>query len=316
MNVFQFIGEDEDLRTGNKVTQHVKHYDEVPDNKKSFPVYVQVKKDGVYAMVVCMSYGTAIFSRTGKHLKNVAFLEKWLETAKTEQAVYIAELCNDDCSLEQLSGMVNPNRKKPLDDEQEKLMAKSYLAFHDAISITGFKNGYSKMSYLERYSWMMSHLPIDARKLIITLVNSEEEADKYTREAIDLGEEGAVFKQHAAGMSDWQAGHKGYRMMKKVRGVDYDLLCIGVEEGKGKYAGKVANLLFRWKEDKIIKCMLGKGWTHDNAGEMWDNYKYGKMVDSPVGKIFQVYALQESSKGKLRLPKVGELRFDKTESDI
>jgi len=38
--------------------------------------------------------------------------------------------------------------------------------------------------------------------------------------------------------------------------------------------------------------------------------------DSPVGKIFQVYALEESSKGKLRLGKVGERRFDKDEADV
>jgi len=106
--------------------------------------------------------------------------------------------------------------------------------------------------------------------------------------------------------------------------VDYDLKCVGWEEGTGKYKGKVANLLFAWKGDKIIKAMLGKGWTHDAAEEMYQNCTYHDMVDmpgymhkdSPVDQIFQVYALQESSKGKLRLPKVGERRHDKEVSDI
>jgi hypothetical protein len=70
--------------------------------------------------------------------------------------------------------------------------------------------------------------------------------------------------------------------------------------------------------------MLGKGWTHQMAEEMFQTIKYceglgnirNSVTDSnPIGKVFQVYALEESSKGKLRLPKVGEQRHDKPEPD-
>ena len=108
-------------------------------------------------------------------------------------------------------------------------------------------------------------------------------------------------------------------MMKIVKQVSYDLECIGVEEGEGKYNGKVANLIFRWKDGQTIKAMLGEGWTHQDSRDMWVCYSAlmdiitpGKIVmPNPVGCVFKVYALQESSKGKLRLPKVGERRFDK-----
>jgi hypothetical protein len=36
----------------------------------------------------------------------------------------------------------------------------------------------------------------------------------------------------------------------------------------------------------------------------------------PVGKIFKVVALQESSRGVLRLPKVREQRHDKVKADF
>ena len=127
------------------------------------------------------------------------------------------------------------------------------------------------------------------------------------QDQIKKGEEGIVIRDIDAG---WEAGHKGWRVMKMVRGVDYDLECIGWEEGEGKYEGKVANLLFKWKGGKTIKAMLGKGWTHMDAQQMFQNTARLK------GTIFQVYALEESSKGKLRLPKVGELRHDKLESDV
>jgi len=107
-------------------------------------------------------------------------------------------------------------------------------------------------------------------------------------------------------------------MMKIVKQVSYDLECIGVEEGEGKYKGKVANLIFRWRDGQIIKAMLGEGWTHSGAEDMFENYKSDQTFAyscglklGPVGKVYKVYALQESSKGKLRLPKVGERRFDK-----
>ena len=48
--------------------------------------------------------------------------------------------------------------------------------------------------------------------------------------------------------------------------------------------------------------------------DMWNDYNLKN--NTPIGKIFQVYALQESSHDKLRLPKVGELRFDKIIADI
>ena len=107
-------------------------------------------------------------------------------------------------------------------------------------------------------------------------------------------------------------------MMKIVKQVSYDLECIGVEEGEGKYKGKVANLIFRWKDGQTVKAMLGEGWTHQDASDMFEHYisdltfahSYGLKL-GPVGKVYKVYALQESSKGKLRLPKVGERRFDK-----
>ena len=38
--------------------------------------------------------------------------------------------------------------------------------------------------------------------------------------------------------------------------------------------------------------------------------------NDPRGSIFQVYALEESSKGKLRLAKVGEKRHDKNKADV
>jgi len=319
-NVFTFLGLPATHRTGQKITQHVKNYDEVPKSKKHFPLWVQIKKDGVYALIVKRGDDKVkLFSRTGKPYTNTDHLH--FRMRHLPPAVYIAELCIDECSLETLSGIVNPNRVKPCSEDQESLKCLMYPAFHDMIPLSDFMQGHCFISYNYRYQNLQEVLPSYLTLLDIQCLTCETELDEHVTECIAAGEEGAVFKQPDEG---WVAGHKGYRQMKKVRGVDYDLTCIGWEEGTGKYKGKIANLLFRWKGDKIIKAMLGKGWTHEDAEEMYQNCTYQDMVDmpgymhkdSPVDQIFQVYALQESSKGKLRLPKVGERRHDKEVSDI
>lgn len=309
-NVFEFIGLPEDHRKVDKVVQFVKHYDEVPESKKTWPMLGQVKKDGVYALIVVrIDKKVGIFSRTGKRYTNVYYIEDKIYCSNLRAGIYIAELCNSECSLEELSGIVNPNRKKALTEKQNKLLMTMSLYFHDLISLESFISGCSPCSYKDRYAHLMCSLPNTVYNIIpCDVVQDEEHFLLLTQESIAKGEEGFVLKQPD---EDWIAGHKGYRVMKKVRGVSYDLLCIRAEEGKGKYKGKIANLFFRWKDGKTIKAMLGKGWTHLDAEEML-TYK----VLCPVGQIFEVYALQESSKGKLRLPKVGELRHDKTEPDI
>ena len=252
------------------------------------------------------------YSRTGKELTNVQMLTRQIDMyvkSNMPNAIYITELCNDACSLEVISGMISPNRVKPISKDLIATLSYSYLAFHDALFFNEFIEGYSSRAYIERFWWLAKRLPKRFDLLDIYFLDKEEDADKFYDTVIAKNNEGVVFKQLDYKMSDWKAGHKGYRMMKRVRGVSYDLRCIDIEEGKGKYAGKVTNLIFRWKNDKTIKAMLGKGWTHKDAEDM--------LYDPDViGQIFEVHALQESSKGKLRLPKVGERRHDKCRPDV
>ena len=312
MNIFEFLHYPKDHRKENKVTQLVKHFDEVSDKHKDKELVGQVKKDGVCALVVVKSDGIRIFSRTGKPFANVECLRTSLYELELPFGVYMGEMCCNLVSLEVLSGVVNPNRVNPLKEEVWRVPKNLTLHLFDFLSIGNFLDGACSLPYTSRHGDLKnkvgrgnSHIEVLPYGLL-----GEDETDFVTDYYIDLGEEGAIFRDPEAG---WEAGHKGWRAMKKVRGVDYDLRCIGVEEGTGKYAGKVANLIFQWKDDLTIKAMLGKGWTHQMAKDMyWDM----STPNTPIGKIFQVYALEESSKGKLRLPKVGELRFDKGQPDI
>jgi len=326
MNIFEYLGEDENHRKQNKITQLVKHYDEVIAKHKDKPLWIQKKEDGVCALAVVILGECKIFSRTGKKFTNVRVIED--ELGQLPLGVYMGEIVNDDFSLEQLSGSVNPNRTNPL--SCNKILDNMQFKMFDFVTLDEFIAGKSDVTWGKRYGRLISNVGKAVPQVwdysfsVIPAMAAEWGESSINAElntAVAKGHEGIVIRDPKAG---WLAGHKGWHVMKKVRGVDYDLRCIGYEEGTGKYEGKVANLIFQWRNGETIKCMLGKGWSHQDAEDMYDVVNYGESVgmphydnrDSPIGKIFQVYALEESSKGKLRLPKVGELRHDKLKSDV
>ena len=314
MNVFEFLGLHEDHRV--HPVQLVKHRDEVPEKKLTFPCYGQVKRDGINAIVVVRMDGkVGIFGRTGKKLMNVEHLE--VRYIGFPMGVYFGELQSMafDIYLESLSGVVNPNRTEPLDFIGKQIKDALYIDFFDMMTLQGFIEGKTDVTFTKRHAALVRRLSSllvwsDAILPLHPLAN-EAEVEAFANEHIDAGREGAVISLDC----DWEAGHKGYRKTKIVRMVSYDLTCIGWEEGKGKYAGKVANLLFKWKGGKTVKAMLGKGWSHVDAERMFNDIKQGGELNV-IGKIFAVKALQESSKGVLRLPKAGELRHDKEVPDV
>ncbi|CAM0030743.1 ATP-dependent DNA ligase [Vibrio phage D530] len=334
MNIFEFLGKPADFRTEKKVFQLVKHFDDVNTKaeqgiyhkKVEFPMFGQVKRDGVFCAVVVRADGkVAIFNRTGKRMTNCENLESYFagaaELFTLDAGVFLGEMLSEECSLEQLSGVVNPNRTKGLDPEQKLIKHRLHIDFFDGVTICEFISGHSHKGYSARH-WNLKQ-EMEDLATVLPYVNIKDEAAlrAFAQKQISAGEEGAVFKQDV----EWKAGAKDWHQMKVVRGIHVDLVCIGFEEGTGKYEGLVANLLFRYKNGKTVKAMLGKGWTHDDAREMYLNIHYGesvgmpehKHVDDPRGKIYHVYGLQPSSKnGLIRLPKVGELRHDKAEPDF
>ncbi|AKA61837.1 DNA ligase [Proteus phage vB_PmiP_Pm5460] len=313
MNIFEFLGLPEDHRA--KPVMLVKHREEVPASKLTFPVFAQVKRDGIFSATVVRDGEVGIFGRTGLKLANVEHLEEQFKSFPA--GVYLGELQTLCLAhLEELSGVVNPNRKLELDFHGQQIKDELYIDFFDMLTIKAFIEGETDTGFLKRHEALTRRIGeiIKTQKsniLPYTTCWGEEEVESFAQEQIDAGREGAVFKLDC----DYEAGHKGWRQTKIVRSVTYDLLCIGYEEGKGKYKGKVANLVFQWHKGKTVKAMLGKGWTHDDAEFMFKCIQEGGELQ-PIGKIFTVKALQDSSKGNLRLPKVGELRHDKELPDV
>lgn len=294
--------------------QLVKHYDEISDGARKnmqWPAIAEVKYDGVYALIVMTSdKGVQFISRSGKPLYfEQNYLPELFECSAFMQALrdgycFISELINPALSLEELSGMVNPNRVAPWDNI---LMMTSDFVVHDSITVGNLHDGFSALEFVQRREFLkcVPSQNTPTRKV----VSSEFEWQEFCDSVIDTGSEGAVLKQlHAP----WIAGHKGWHVTKEVRGVHLDLRCVGWTLGKGKRSNQIGALYFEYN-GKLFSADLGKGWTDEKRDAL--TARAQSTNDDVTGAVFHIKGLQISSKGVVRLPKVQEERIDKHVAD-
>lgn len=297
------------LDSTEKPVQLVKHIDEVPESKLKWPAIVQVKEDGVCAIVIKHNNLIRMFTRTGKEMFYSGLYCLNVQRLQND-FVYIAELINPKLSLEALSGLVNPNRVEAWDTKTYELMLhNATLRYHDIIKLSSFLMGRSVVDYYSRLSTLLDHVSA-AHVIPYTFVHSDPELQVYAAKQIASGKEGVVRKEiHAP----WIAGHKGHHSTKIVRDIHVDLQCTAVKYGKpGKHQHWIAALEFVYG-GKSFWADLGKGWDNEKRDYLTKGYEKNKF--NVIGQIFHVKALQESSKGVLRLPKVQEQRIDKVVQD-
>ncbi|NQY57089.1 MAG: hypothetical protein HRT86_11515 [Ilumatobacteraceae bacterium] len=327
-NIFEFVGLPADHR--KKIFMAVKHFDDVNPKadldifhkKVSFPMFGQVKRDGCFAALVVTLYGEiAIYNRTGKVNTNTGCLLATYNELTLRPGIYLGEiLSSHPCSLEELSGAISPNRKAALSTDKDgcnqvAVAACLYIDFFDHISLGEFERGRAERPYSERHAHCKSLPSFNDDTLTLLpyfTINGYTQLIEFADAMIEMGQEGAVFKQDV----EWLCTAKDWHQMKIVRGIHLDLLCVGFEDGSGKDEGHISNLMFNYEDGKIVKCSPGRGWKYPARKELFE-HAVANDDESPVGKIYHVAALQKSSKnGVLRLPKFRERRDDKDEPDF
>lgn len=298
------------MKNSKSPVQLVKHYDEVLQKNLKWPAWAEQKEDGVWCGVVSAGGEFGFFSRTGNEFySGLAGLELQTLLLGRQYGLYVAELVNPVLTLEELSGLVNTNRKAPWTMYERDAMDKCQLRFHDYIPLAHLLVGGCSATFTLRRRALGDILP-PQHIIPGTLVHTDEQWRAFAQMQVDAGREGAVLKQLDA---DWVAGHKGYRVTKLVKGLDVDLRCVGVSlDGKGKRAGTLAKIMVTYK-GKVVGVDLGKGWTDEKRAALLAEYTADP--SSVVGRVWHVHALQEGSAGGLRLPKAMSRRIDKTVAD-
>lgn len=323
--IYEFIGLKEDHRAFSKITQQPNHLDLITVKKSlEGPFFVDDKEDGNSCVIVKKGKKIGFFTRNGKHFSNTEALLPLLKPKKMEDGVYFTEwYCDSEImSMMKFQSLHGPNRTNPLTPAEEEVHNnESKLCFFDYISLEAFigdstgvaKDDTPMGERRKKLEKAIKKFSTTARAHHVRYVKADtiEEVKEIAAERIKQGKEGVVAK----GVNHpYVCGHKNFHFIKKVKYITMDLLCTGYEEGNAgtKREGMLNKLIFSYGskgEHKII-ADLGKGYTDKDRIQMLKDIKKERK-ESPIGKVYEIYALEKIGLKNLRQPKVGALREDK-----
>lgn len=198
-------------------------------------------------------------------------------------------------------------------DEWNYTDAYLHFSLWDILTVEELEKGFSANTYQKRFTELNYLLPkctfTDSNKLsIIPSMNVEslEEAQAYAQEMMEKGFEGAILKSPYMLFEN-----KTSRLQVKLKAeLDCDLLCVGIEQGTGKYTGKIGSLICQSSCGNLV-VNVGTGLTDKDREKDYSEY-IGKII---AVKYNEKIERKESDTWSLFLPVLLETRLDKTEAD-
>ena len=189
-------------------------------------------------------------------------------------------------------------------DEFEWIDKALHFVIWDSLNLQEFEEGLSTRTYTERFgeaikaTFMTSKLkPVSSYR-----VYSMKEAQAIADEYISNGGEGAIVKKLD---TIWKDGTS--KDMVKIKAVlDADLLCVDVEEGSGKYKGKVGALVLETSCGRL-RVKVGTGLNDLDRAKPFDFY-VGKVIEIQYNEFIKS---KSKSTDSLFLPRFVEVREDK-----
>lgn len=276
------------------------------ENKEGY--IVQRKSDGGRINIIVDDSGNVTYrSRSGNELNLFHFFDA--DFSRFPNRVFDGELLIRTETGKPDRKMSNGFYTKAVRDTLTKEEAsKFYIDLWDIISADEFATGLGKTSYEDRLTSLMN-MSFSPR---VQIVESEkcqtlETCFKFYERMRQAGEEGAIIK---VASSVWE--DKRSKNAIKLKAVETaDLLCIGVEEGQGKYKGLIGNLICTTKCRKLI-TNPGSGLTDADRAKNPSEF-IGKILEIQYNEVIQ--AKSKDAKPNLFLPIFKQVRFDKTEAN-
>lgn len=295
--------------SNKKPIQKTRHLHQVPDSKKVWPCIGDLKIDGVFAYGICTKDDQRIFSATGMEYTSLHNLSYWLLDIwfkNKVDCVILFEVHKDGLTVNDISGSC---RRKSIQFVGAQGMC------HDVIPYDDFVEGICTVHYIDRKRNlqdmfdMQYYPPFSISEGFY--IRNEEEATRLADKYINAGEEGIIGRNP---LGIYQAGKRNENLWKIKQELSFDLLVVGLEEGKGKYKGTLGKLLCKFrlfgKEDGEICTIKCSGMTDKQRHAWWAN------PDDTVNKIVKVDAMTYSKNGLLREPRFKEVREDKYKADF
>jgi DNA ligase-1 len=268
--------------------------------------YLDPKLDGVRILTVVDKTNNMIrqFTRNGKENTNFQpIIEKLMGIIEhiPGNLVLDGEMVSN--SFQAL--MTQVNRKEEINTSDAK------LALFDIIPLDDFVAGRCDIPQNKRHEVLSSMTGLFQEKcgtsvyilpkLLVDLdtVEGKQALREFNDETLKAGLEGIMIKDISA---PYEA-KRSFAWMKAKPFITLDIEVIGYEEGTGKNAGRLGNLLCNgFSEDKMIVVSVGSGFSDAQRTEFWQNR------DLIVGRIIEVEAEKDLTKAQNR-EDVWSLRF-------
>lgn len=285
-------------------------YDEKLVAKIKWPAFAQLKMDGMRFNAIVKDGKCEFRTRNGKEVNLLGNLEaEFIALAAGNNTVFDGELVvMDEEDWQYLdrqtgNGILNKAVKGTITLE---LANRVCATLWDIIPYEDFQNSISKHAYKHRFA-LLEAMHLDSGKIRIVsnqIVANLEEARTLFERYLAEGQEGIILKDS---MGLWE--NKRSRGQIKFKGeLECDLKIVGIQEGTGKYVGKIGAYICE-SEDGILKCDVGSGFKDDQ-----------RIIDqSVIGKVIAVKynARIKNKQGRdsLFLPIFLEIREDKIVAD-
>jgi ATP-dependent DNA ligase len=287
-------------------------YDQKLVDKIKFPAYAQIKLDGMRFNAIVRSGEVEFRSRNGKELELLGFLEdEFRQMAGDVDVVFDGELTvvENGITLNRQTGngVLNKASKGTISSKEASMVNATVW---DVIPYLHFMEGVYENTYEKRFLHLQQCLvKVSSGKVnLVTneLVHTPEEANEVFARYYGVGEEGIILKDM---YGIWE--NKRSKTQIKYKGeLECDLVIKQVEEGKGKYQGKIGALLAE-SSDGVIKVSVGSGLSDEQR----ETFKPEELIGKVVAVKYNAKIVNKQGEQSLFLPIFLEVREDKTEAD-
>jgi hypothetical protein len=285
-------------------------YDDKLIDKIQWPAMVQLKMDGMRFNAIVRDGKCEFKSRNGKTIDLLGNLEQeFVDLSNGMDCVFDGELVVSyfDGLMDRQTGngILNKAIKGTISTTEAALVKACiwdhipYMYFIDGDCPTPYKTRFARLN------WGID-FPEKIQLVQSVIVENLDDARAKFEEYYNAGQEGIILKDMNSPWEDKRAKHQ----IKFKGELECDLKVVGVEEGTGKYVGKLGALICE-SEDGIIKVKVGSGFNDEDREKIKEQDVVGKVVAVKYNARIRSKSEDES----LFLPIFVEIREDKTEAD-
>lgn len=292
-------------------------FDQKLVDKVQFPALVQLKMDGMRFNAIVRDGKVEYRSRNGKEIQLLGNLDaEFAKLAGDIDCVFDGELLvkQDGKILDRQTGngILNKANKGTISANEAAMVE---ATIWDVIPFIQFSEGKCNTPYGTRMESLNvlvdTHQPKKIHLVDSWEVDNYEEAKTLFEGLLAQGQEGIILKDKRGIWEDKRAKHQ----IKFKGELECDLEIVAVEEGTGKYAGKLGAVVCRSRPENgiALTVSVGSGFNDAHRDNLW------AIRDQLVGKIVAVkYNMRITNKQgehSLFLPIFVEVRDDKDVAD-